>query len=91
MIAAALDLVAEPTADPAIEGGADRVANDFRLTPREHEVLRLLVDGRSDREIAAALGLKYRTVTSHVTHILTKLEVESRTAAASHAIRNSLV
>ncbi len=62
-----------------------------RLTDREREVLRLLVDGRSDREIAAALGLKYRTVTSHVTNILTKFEVESRTAAASHAIRNSLV
>ena len=91
MTAAALDLVAEPAADPAIEGRADRAAEDFKLTPRELEVLRLLADGLSDREIADALGLRYRTVTSHVTNILTKFTVESRTAAASHAIRNALV
>jgi DNA-binding NarL/FixJ family response regulator len=61
------------------------------FTPREREVLRLLVEGRSDREIAAALGLGYRTVTSYVRNILAKLDVASRTAAATQAVRRGLV
>ncbi|MEJ7901137.1 MAG: tetratricopeptide repeat protein [Thermomicrobiales bacterium] len=61
------------------------------FTPREHDVLRLLVEGRSDREIAQALGIGYRTVTSYVRNILGKLEVTSRTAAATQAIRRGFV
>jgi DNA-binding NarL/FixJ family response regulator len=60
------------------------------LTPREREVLRLLAEGRSDREIAEALSLSSRTVGWHVTHLLTKLGVESRTAAAAYALRHGL-
>ncbi len=58
-----------------------------RLSPRERDVLRLLVNGKSDREIAAALFISPRTVMRHVTGILNKLGVSSRTAAASLAIR----
>jgi predicted ATPase/DNA-binding CsgD family transcriptional regulator len=61
------------------------------LSPREREVLRLLAEGKSDREIAAALSLSYRTVTSYVTSVLNKLGLGSRTAAAAHAIRHGLV
>jgi non-specific serine/threonine protein kinase len=61
------------------------------LTQREHEVLILLAEGRTDREIAELLGLSYRTVTSHVRNVLTKLNVHSRTAAATRAVRNGLV
>ena len=60
------------------------------LTPRELDVLRLIADGRSDQEIAAALALSRRTVTSHVTSILTKLGLPSRAAAAAHAVRHGL-
>jgi DNA-binding CsgD family transcriptional regulator len=60
------------------------------LTPREVEVLRLIAAGRSDREIAAALGLSYRTVTNHVASILTKLDAPSRSAAAAQAVRRGL-
>ncbi len=52
------------------------------LTPRESDVLRLLVAGRSDAEIAQALSLSARTVHNHVRHILERLEVRSRTEAA---------
>jgi DNA-binding CsgD family transcriptional regulator/tetratricopeptide (TPR) repeat protein len=62
-----------------------------RLTPRERDVLRLLVEGRSDREIAAALSISPRTVMHHVTAILGKLEVPSRTAAATLAQREAMV
>jgi DNA-binding NarL/FixJ family response regulator len=54
-------------------------------------VLRLVVEGKSDREIAAALFLSRRTVESHVLHILTKLNADSRTGAAIHAVRHGLV
>jgi predicted ATPase/DNA-binding CsgD family transcriptional regulator len=60
------------------------------LTARELDVLRLLAEGQSDREIAAALFISPRTVSWHVTHLLAKLGVESRTAAASYAVRHGL-
>jgi predicted ATPase/DNA-binding CsgD family transcriptional regulator len=61
------------------------------LTPREREVLRLLVEGRSNPEIAAALFVSPRTAETHVTHILGKLGVTSRTEAAAHAVRDGLI
>ncbi|MDQ3493388.1 MAG: LuxR C-terminal-related transcriptional regulator [Chloroflexota bacterium] len=61
------------------------------FTPREQDVLRLLVEGRSDREIAEALGIGYRTVASYVRNILAKFDVTSRTAAATLAVRRDLV
>ncbi|CAN5613868.1 hypothetical protein BH09CHL1_BH09CHL1_27210 [soil metagenome] len=61
------------------------------LTNRERDVLRLLVEGRTDREIAEALSISPRTVGGHVTNLLTKLEVQSRTAAVSIAVRQNLV
>jgi DNA-binding NarL/FixJ family response regulator len=61
------------------------------LTTRESEVLRLLVDGKTDRQIGEDLFLSRRTVTSHVSAILGKLGVETRTAAASVALRRGLV
>lgn len=60
------------------------------LTARERDVLRLLVDGRTDREIAESLYISPRTVGVHVTNILGKLAVGTRTAAAAHAVRHGL-
>jgi DNA-binding NarL/FixJ family response regulator len=60
------------------------------LTPRETEVLRLLAEGRSNRAIADFLFLSERTVEHHVQHILSKLGLESRTAAATYAVRHGL-
>jgi DNA-binding CsgD family transcriptional regulator len=61
------------------------------LTSREREVLAYIVEGRTDREIAAALSVSRRTVGNHVSNILGKLNVPSRTAAATLAIRAGLV
>jgi DNA-binding NarL/FixJ family response regulator len=57
------------------------------LTTREREILRLLVDGQSDKEIAATLYISPRTVSKHVAHIRDKLNAPSRTAAATLAVR----
>ncbi|WP_295628904.1 response regulator transcription factor [uncultured Corynebacterium sp.] len=55
------------------------------LTPREAEVLRLVADGLSNRDIAARLTLTEATVKSHLVHVFTKLGVGSRTAAVAKA------
>jgi len=57
------------------------------LTPRELEVLGLLVDGRSNQQIATALVVAPRTVAAHVEHLLQKLEAPTRTLAAVRAER----
>ena len=67
---------------------ADR--DGVHLTPREREVLRLLIDGRSNREIAEALFIGHRTATTHVTNILAKLGVETRAAAVTYAFQHDL-
>ena len=61
------------------------------LTDRELEVLSLLVDGLNNTQIAAKLTVSPSTVKSHVSSILSKLEVTSRTEAVSLALRNRLV
>jgi len=61
------------------------------LTEREMEVLRLLVQGQSNKEIARALQIAEDTVKTHVKHILAKLGVQSRTQAVLGAIRLGLV
>jgi DNA-binding CsgD family transcriptional regulator/tetratricopeptide (TPR) repeat protein len=66
-------------------------ARSAGLSPRELEVLRLLSEGQSDREIADALSISPRTVMRHVSGIFDKLGVGSRTAAATLAIRRNLV
>jgi DNA-binding NarL/FixJ family response regulator len=55
------------------------------LTPREVEILRLLAAGMTNPAIAAALFLSVRTVENHVAHIMAKLGVRTRTAAAAAA------
>ncbi|MFN8661542.1 MAG: LuxR C-terminal-related transcriptional regulator [Thermomicrobiales bacterium] len=61
------------------------------LTPREMDVPTLLVEGHSDRQIGERLYISHRTVMRHVESILGKLQVESRTAAATLAVRQGIV
>lgn len=60
------------------------------LTPRERDVLRLLADGLTNREIAERLVVSHHTVHRHVTNVLRKLGLSSRTAAAARAVRAGL-
>ncbi len=61
------------------------------LTERENEILRRVARGQANKEIARALFVEERTVKSHVSNILKKLGVKSRTQAALHAVRSGLV
>jgi DNA-binding CsgD family transcriptional regulator len=60
------------------------------LTPREREVLRLVAAGRSNQQIADALFISRKTASVHVSHILTKLGVDTRVEAAAFAHRQGL-
>src|SRR4051794_23482479 len=61
------------------------------LTPREHEVINLVGEGKANKEIAAELGISERTARTHVSNILGKLGLSSRTQAALWAVREGLV
>jgi DNA-binding CsgD family transcriptional regulator len=63
----------------------------YALTARERDVLRLVVQGQSDRDIAAALFIGARTVETHVSNLIAKLGVHNRTEAAALATREGLV
>jgi DNA-binding CsgD family transcriptional regulator len=70
-----------------LRGGADTGG----LSPRELEVVRLIAAGRTNQAIAAELVLSEKTVARHVSNILAKLGVGSRTAAAAYAYEHGLV
>jgi len=66
-------------------------ADEVALTPRETEILRLLAQGRSNKEIAQALKIGDGTVKTHLSNIFAKLGVTSRTQAVLYAVRIGLV
>jgi DNA-binding CsgD family transcriptional regulator len=73
-----------------VPGGEEGRALPGGLTPREAEVLRMLADGRSDKEIADALFISRRTAATHVSHIYDKIGVSSRAAATAWAVRSGV-
>ncbi|MGW6689341.1 response regulator [Streptomyces sp. NPDC054961] len=83
----------QPEVAVALLAEEDRPPSSGRggsLTDREREVLRHIADGRSNREIARALVLSEKTVKTHVSNILMKLDVVDRTQAALWAVRHGM-
>jgi DNA-binding NarL/FixJ family response regulator len=74
---------------PIARSLADRTPNSD-LSPREREVLTLMVHGKSNKEIAATLGITEATVKCHVSVILARLEVNDRTQAVVAALQRGL-
>ncbi|WP_276207422.1 response regulator [Streptomyces agglomeratus] len=72
------------------EEGNGGTGRGSTLTEREREVLTLIADGRSNREIARALVLSEKTVKTHVSNILMKLDLSDRTQAALWAVRHGI-
>ena len=83
--------------DRQLEGDFGTMAREYRrgpfadLTATEARVLRLLVGGRTTKEIAAELVVAVSTVDRHLTHIYQKLGVRNRAAATAFALRHGLV
>ncbi|MCA1223084.1 response regulator [Streptomyces sp. 8L] len=83
----------QPEVAEALLAQDDQVSGQGRgtsLTDREREVLALIADGRSNREIARALVLSEKTVKTHVSNILMKLDLADRTQAALWAVRHGV-
>jgi DNA-binding CsgD family transcriptional regulator/tetratricopeptide (TPR) repeat protein len=80
-VASAPDTAADPAPEPVVAG------DPFGLTPRERQVLALVADGATNREIGAQLYMAEKTASVHVSRILAKLDVRSRTEAAAVAHR----
>jgi two-component system, NarL family, response regulator NreC len=78
----------DPALTPALISGKGQTD---MLTAREREILQLLADGMSNAEVAAKLFISQETVKSHVRHILTKLEADTRTHAVAIALRESII
>ena len=66
-------------------------SDEVRISQRERQVLKLLVAGRSNREIGDALGIEERTVKAHVAQLLRKVGVQNRIALSVHAVTHSLL
>jgi DNA-binding NarL/FixJ family response regulator len=64
---------------------------DYRLTPQETELLKLLVDGHHKKTAATAMGISVNTVSFHLKHIYEKLQVHSKTEAVAKALRERLL
>ncbi len=93
-----IDLTAEPPATPAATQAAHQVAqppaargNLSKLSSRELEVLALVAQGHTNKEIAQLLFISDKTASAHISHILGKLAVRSRVEAAAYAHRLGLI
>src|SRR5215208_6330690 len=82
----AIEKVSAGDGDPALMPAFLPGKGDDMLTGREREILQLLADGMSNADVAARLFISQETVKSHVRHILTKLEADTRTHAVAIAL-----
>lgn len=64
---------------------------DYRLTPQESELLKLLIEGHHKKTAARAMGISFHTVSFHLKNIYEKLQVHSKTEAVAKALRERLV
>jgi DNA-binding NarL/FixJ family response regulator len=73
-----------------LQSGTASKQSDDNLTEREREVLVLIADGATNKEIAAKLVVSENTARNHVSHILSKLGFSRRSEAAAYAVRKGL-
>jgi len=71
------------------ERGADR--RQGRLTPREREIVQLLAEGKTNKEVAAALDIAVKTVEAHRSNVMHKLGLHSLSEIVHYAVRNKIV
>lgn len=86
--------VAAMVLDGYLKGGPQAAAISLgrdRLTPREREVVQLLAEGKSTKEVAVALGLSVKTAETHRSNIMRKLQLHSVSDLVLYAVRNNIV
>jgi DNA-binding NarL/FixJ family response regulator len=84
--------VSESVSNPAsADGTAFNPSSRSRLTPREREILQLLAEGKSNKEVAGILGISVKTAETHRANIMLKLDFHSVTELVRYAVRNKIV
>ena len=76
---------------PDLSSGPSRAATRPRLTPREREILQLLAEGKSNKEVASLLGISVNTAEAHRANIMLKLNLHSLAELVHYAIRNHII
>lgn len=71
--------------------GGKRTQARSRLTPREREVVQLLAEGKTNKEIAKSLGISAKTAETHRSNLMRKLNLHSVSELVHYAIRNKIV
>lgn len=69
----------------------DRQVEDQTLTPRERELVQLVAEGKSNKDIAEALGISVKTVETHRARVMRRLSLDSAASLVRYAIRNGIV
>lgn len=72
-------------------GGSSEKSSRGRITPREREVLQLLAEGKSNKEIAAVLEISVKTAETHRANIMLKLNIHSIADLVRYAVRNNII
>jgi len=88
---AASEMILDNLRGTSRHAGAAEPTEGERLTPREREVVQLLAEGRSNKEVAAVLDISTRTVENHRAKIMEKLRLHSLSELVRYAIRNKMV
>lgn len=83
--------IIHPQAQSVIESVRNKPHFTNKLSNRESEVLKEMVKGKTNKEIAETLFVSEKTVKTHVSHIFSKLQVGDRTQAAIYAMQNNLI
>jgi DNA-binding NarL/FixJ family response regulator len=83
--------VAEMVLGTYLNGGAARPLSKEILTGREREVVQLLAEGKSTKEVAVALGLSVKTAETHRSNLMRKLDIHSVSELVLYAVKNNIV
>lgn len=83
--------VSETFSKTLLSSNNDSASERRRLTPREREVLQLLAEGKSNKEIAGFLGISVKTAETHRANIMLKLDFHSITELVRYAVRNKII
>jgi DNA-binding NarL/FixJ family response regulator len=85
------ELVAAIVLEGYLRGGTPFTAGRYPLTPREREVVQLLAEGSSTKEVAVALGLSVKTAETHRNNIMRKLQLHGVSELVLFAVRNNII
>ena len=85
----ASDVLLQGYLDPSAK--PKEIENQNRLSPREREVVQLLAEGRSSKEVAAKLSVSVKTVEAHRSNVMRKLNLHSVAQIVRYAIRNEMI